>query len=108
MKRKPRDTSYSMTYKLIDKFGEEKLRNVWAANGMYKSADILSNEIEDYVSPATMRYLSYKFDWIREVSDHDLPFVKGVIAGSIPADYYRHVKIVGLEQIGQDQGCSLV
>ena len=104
---KKRDTSYSMTNRLIKHYGEEKLRSVWAANGMYKSADILSNEIEDYVSPATMRYLSYKFNWVREVTDHSLPFVKGVIAGSIPADYYRHVKIVGLEQIGQDQRCSL-
>ena len=99
---KKRDTSYSMTYKLIDKFGEEKLRSVWAANGMYKAADILSDELGEFVSPATMRYLSYKFNWVREVSDHDLPFVKGVLAGHTPANYYRHVKIVGLEQTSQN------
>ena len=103
MKRKPRDTSYSMTYKLIDEFGEEKLRNVWAANGMYASAKILSDELGKYISPATMRYLSYKFNWVREVSDHELPFVKGVIAGNMDADYYRHVKIIGIEQTSQDQ-----
>ena len=102
MKRKPRDTSYSMTYKLIDEFGEEKLRKIWAANGMYASAKILSDELGKYISPATMRYLSYKFNWVREVSDYDLPFVKGVIAGKVPAMYYRHVKIVGIPQTSMD------
>ena len=93
---KKRDTSYSMTQKLIARCGEEKLRRTWAEHGMYKGAEILSDEIGEFVSPATMRYLSYKFNWVREVSDHNLPFIKGVLAGHTPANYYKHVKITGI------------
>jgi hypothetical protein len=103
VKRKPRDTSYSMTYKLINLCGEEKLRSVWEKHGMYKASEILSEELDIYISPSVIRYLSYKFNWIREVSDHTLPFVKGVIAGTMDPSYYRHVKIVGLPQSSQNQ-----
>jgi len=94
-KRKPRDTSYSMTQKLIKRYGEKKLYQVWSKLGMYQAASWLSDDMDEYVSPNTVRYLSYKFNWVREVSDHNLAFIKGVLAGHTPANYYRHVKIVG-------------
>ena len=105
MKRKPRDTSYSMTQKLLKGCGEERIRSVWEKHGMYKASEILSIELRQYISPSVIRYLSYKFNWIREVSDHNLPFVKGVLAGTMDPSYYSHVKIVGLEQTGRDQRC---
>ena len=91
---KKRDTSYSMTQKLIRRYGEKKLYNVWAKLGMYQAASWLSKDMGHWVSPNTVRYLSYKLNWVREVSDHDLPFVKGVLLGSTPEGYYKHVKIV--------------
>ena len=102
---KKRDTSYSMTYKLIDKFGEEKLRSVWAMHGMYKAAEILSEEHGQYISPSVIRYLSYKFNWVREVSDHNLPFVKGVLAGTMDPSYYKHVKITGIPTTSRNSRC---
>ena len=99
--RKKRDTSYSMTYRLIEHFGEAELRRIWSEHGMYKSAELLSKELGEYVTPNVVRYLSYKFNWVREIHDLNLPFVKGVLDGTMPASYYRHVKIIGLEQTSQ-------
>ena len=93
--RKPRDTSYSMTYKLVRHYGEKKLYDVWSKMGMYKSAEWLSKDYGYWVTPNVVRYLSYKFNWVREVSDASLPFVKGVLLGNTPEGYYKHVKIIG-------------
>ena len=107
--RKRRDTSYSMTDKLIKHYGEDKLRSVWEKLGMYKAAEWLSKDYGYWVTPNVVRYLSYKFNWVREVSDVSLPFVKGVLDGTMPASYYRHVKIVGPSGIAPitDDGVGL-
>ena len=94
-KRKKRDTSYSMTYRLIEHFGEAELRRIWAEHGMYTAARWLSKDFGQWVTPNVVRYLSCKFNWVREITDLSLPFIKGVLTGRVPASYYRHVKIVG-------------
>ena len=103
--KKPRNTDFSITQKLINKFGVEKLYKTWRQYGMYKGAEVLTEEGEQYVSPYVMRYLSNKFNWIREISDPSLPLVKGILNGKVAADYYKHVRfrdIPGISTEGVD------
>ena len=90
-RKKPRNTDFSITQQLINKFGVEKLFNTWKKYGMYKSAEVLTEEGDQYVSPYVMRYLSNKFSWMREVTNPNLPFVKGILNGKLDADYFKHV-----------------
>jgi len=62
----------------------------WKRHGMYKSAELLSIEMQEYVSPYTMRHLSNIKNWKRHVNKNS-PIYKGVIAGTVPASYYRHL-----------------
>ena len=88
--RKLRDTSYSMTQRLLKKFGEPKVVEYWTKYGMYKSAELLSIEMQEYVSPYTMRHLSNIKNWKRPVNKKS-PIYKGVLAGTVPAAYYKHL-----------------
>ena len=88
--RKQRDTSYSMTQQLLKKLGEGRVVEYWKRHGMYKSAELLSKEMQEYVSPYTMRHLSNIKNWKRNVNKNS-PIYKGVIAGTIPASFYRHL-----------------
>jgi len=88
--RKQRDTSYSMTQRLLKQLGEGKVVEYWKRHGMYKSAELLSKEMQEYVSPYTMRHLSNIKNWKREVNKLS-PIYKGVKAGTVPASYYRHL-----------------
>ena len=89
--KKIRNTDFSETQKLINKFGVEKLCSTWKKYGMYKSAELLTEEGGKYVSPFVMRYLSNKFNWMREVSNPNLPFVKGILNGKLDPSYFKHV-----------------
>ena len=88
--RKQRDTSFSMTQRLLKKLGEPKVVEYWKRHGMYKSAELLSIEMQEYVSPYTMRHLSNIKNWKRHVNKKS-PLYKGVIAGTVPAAYYKHL-----------------
>jgi hypothetical protein len=88
--RKKRDTSYSMTQRLLKQLGEGKVVEYWKRHGMYKSAELLSKEMQEYVSPYTMRHLSNIKNWKREVNKLS-PIYKGVIAGNVKASYYKHL-----------------
>ncbi len=88
--RKPRDTSYSMTQRLLKKMGEGRVVEYWKRHGMYKSAELLSKEMQEYVSPYTMRHLSNIKNWKREANKLS-PIYKGVKAGTVPASFYRHL-----------------
>jgi len=88
--RKQRDTSYSMTQRLLKKIGEGKVVEYWTKYGMYKSAELLSIEMQEYVSPYTMRHLSNIKNWKRPVNKLSAIY-KGVIAGTVPAAYYKHL-----------------
>ncbi|RKY93816.1 MAG: hypothetical protein DRQ13_08990 [Ignavibacteriae bacterium] len=88
--RKQRDTSYSMTQKLLKKIGEGRVVEYWKRHGMYKSAELLSIEMQEYVSPYTMRHISNIKNLKRPVNKLS-PIYKGVMAGTVPASYYRHL-----------------
>ena len=88
--RKQRDTSYSMTQRLLKNLGEGRVVELWRKFGMYKSAEFLSTEMQEYVSPFTMRHLSNIKNWKRPVNKLS-PIYKGVMAGTIKASYYKHL-----------------
>jgi hypothetical protein len=79
-----------MTQRLLKNLGEGKVVEYWQRHGMYKSAELLSIEMQEYVSPYTMRHLSNIKNWKREVNQQS-PIFKGVKAGTIPAAYYKHL-----------------
>ena len=88
--RKQRDTSYSMTQRLLNKLGEGRVVEYWQRHGMYKASELLSKEMQEYVSPYVLRYMSNKYDWKRNVNKLSAIY-KGVIAGTVPAAYYKHL-----------------
>lgn len=94
--RKKRNTDYSMTQRLLKKLGEGKVVGYWQRHGMYKASELLSNEMQEYVSPYVLRYMSNKYNWKRPVNKLSAIY-KGVKAGSVPAAYYKHL-IFNLEE----------
>jgi len=88
--RKKRNTDFSMTQRLIKKIGKEEVEKTWQRLGMYKASMELSKRMEEYVSPYILRYMSNKYDWKREVNQSS-PIYKGVLAGTVPASYYKHL-----------------
>jgi len=85
------DNPKTTTQILLKHFGKEYLYQVWAELGMYKSAERLSKEIGFWVTEYTMRYLSYKFSWKRIVTDKNLPIYRGILKGSQPREFYKHI-----------------
>ena len=88
--RKQRDTSYSMTQRLIKTLGIEEVEKMWQKFGMYKAAEELTEILQDYVSPYVLRYMSNRFDWKRPVNPKSAIY-KGVKVGTIPSSYYKHL-----------------
>ena len=88
--RKQRDTSYSMTQRLLKQLGEGRVVEYWKRHGMYKSAELLSIEMQEYVSPYTMRHLSNIKNWKRPVNPKSAIYV-GVKRGTVPSSYYKHL-----------------
>lgn len=90
--RKPNENT--TTQKLLKKFKPEELEAIWAEhNGMYKTSEFLTRSLEFYVSPYVIRYISNKFNFIREIDLETSPFYKGVLLGKVPRAYYKHVKL---------------
>ena len=79
-----------MTQKLLVKIGEKRLQELWVKYGMYKSAKILSVELQEYVSFSTMRYLSQIKNWIRPINKLS-PLYKGYLAGNVDPSRYKHL-----------------
>ncbi len=52
--RKPRDTSYAQSSKLIEQHGLSHIRSIWQEKGMYKTGSELG------ASPYVIRYLAQK------------------------------------------------
>ncbi len=88
--RKKRCTDYSMTQRLLKKLGEGRVLELWTKHGMYKASELLSMEMQEYVSPYVLRYMSNKYNWKRAVNKLSAIY-KGVKAGTVPASYYRHL-----------------
>ena len=80
----------TMTQKLLATIGENRLKELWVKYGMYKSAEILSMEMQEYVSFSTMRYLSNLKDWRRSVNKLS-PLYKGYLAGNVDPSYFKHL-----------------
>lgn len=88
--RKKRNTDYSMTQRLLKKLGEGRVVWYWQRHGMYKASELLSKEMQEYVSPYVLRYMSNKYDWKRNCNPKSAIY-KGVKAGTVPAAYYKHL-----------------
>jgi len=88
--RKQRDTSYSMTQRLLKKLGEGRVVGYWTKYGMYRSAELLSVEMQEYVSPYVLRYMSNKYNWKRKCNPKSAIYL-GVQKGTVPASYYKHL-----------------
>ena len=80
----------TMTQKLINKIGLEKIQAIWVQYGMYKGAEELSKIMNEWVSFSTLRYLSQRFDWRRKCNPKSAIYV-GVQRGTVPASYYKHL-----------------
>ena len=94
--RKKRNTDYSMTQRLLKKLGG-RVVEYWTKYGMYKASELLSIEMQEYVSPYVLRYMSNKYDWKRNCNPKSAIY-KGVKAGTVPAAYYKHL-IFPMEEI---------
>jgi len=80
----------TMTQKLINKIGLEKIQAIWVQYGMYKGAEELSNLMNEWVSFSTLRYLSQVYGWTRPVNPKSAIYA-GVKRGSVKASYYKHL-----------------
>jgi hypothetical protein len=90
--RKPRDTSYSVTHLVLKEIGKEKLYQIWKDNGHRKTAKILTEKLDRYISPMVIQYIAAKkFGWVRVVCDKSLSIYKGVLAGKVDRKYYRTI-----------------
>ena len=85
-----RDTSYSMTQRLIKNLGLEEVEKAWIAKGMNAWRE-LSQRMEEYVSPYVLRYMSNKFSWKRKCNPKSAIFRAVVIKKTMPAAYYKHL-----------------
>ena len=88
--KKTRIKKNSMTQKLLATVGEEKLKVLWVKYGCYKSAELLSEEIQQYVSFSTMRYLSQIKNWRRPINKRS-PMYLGYLAGNVDPSHFKHL-----------------
>lgn len=93
--KEQRDTSYCMTQKLIKKLTIEEVEKAWQKRGMNAWQE-LSTHMGEYVSPYVLRYMSNKYNWVRTIPiDHII--AKGILRGSVPEGFYKHIKIEGIQ-----------
>ena len=92
--RKKRDTSYSMTQRLMKTLGNE-VEQTWQQYGMYKAANILSYKLNEYVSPYILRYMSNKYNWKRKCNPKSAIYKGVVITRRVSASYYKHLIFPG-------------
>ena len=98
-KRKIRENS--TTQILIKTLGLNEVEKCWQKFGMYKGSLKLSELTKIYVSPYVLRYMSNKYDWKRNVNKLSAIY-KGVLAGTVPAAYYKHL-IFPMEETQNEQ-----
>ena len=80
----------STTQILIKILGLDTVEKCWQKFGMYKASLELTAQTKLYVSPYVLRYMSNKYDWKRNVNTQSAIY-KGVLAGTVPAAYYKHL-----------------
>lgn len=59
--RKPRNVSYSKSYKLFHAVGEEALKEMFKEAGMYNAAVRLSEILSQNITPAVVRYTRTRY-----------------------------------------------
>jgi hypothetical protein len=84
----------------LKKLGEGRVVGYWQSHGMYKASELLSKEMQEYVSPYVLRYMSDKYDWKRNCNPKSAIY-KGVKAGTVPAAYYKH--LIFSEEVTQNE-----
>lgn len=89
--RKKRNTDYSMTQRLIKTLGEGRVVGYWQSHGMYKASELLSVEMQEYVSPYVLRYMSNKYNWKRKCNPKSAIYKGVVVNKTVPASYYKHL-----------------
>jgi hypothetical protein len=90
--RKPRDTSYSTTQFILKEIGKDKLYEIWKENGHRKTAKILTEKLDRYISPMVIQYIAAKkFSWVRVVCDKSLSIYKAVLSGKVDRKHYRTI-----------------
>ena len=89
--RKPRNTEYSMTHKILKNIPEEQLFEIWKVNGHRKTAVIVSDMLRDYVSPMVIQYIAQKKFWKRIVTDKSLPMYRGILSGKVDPSRYKTI-----------------
>lgn len=60
--RKPRDVSYSKSYKILKTVGELELRKLFSRYGMYTAAKILAFNIGEDVSPYVVKHMRKRYE----------------------------------------------
>lgn len=84
MDQQHRDTSNSETYRLTNEVGLDKIFTAWYDTGMYRAGKKFKT------SPYVIRYLAHKHGWRRPAELAPAAY-KGVLAGTVPASYYRNL-----------------
>lgn len=80
-----RDTSFSKSWQLIDKYGLDTIRELWEAHGIYQAGKRLNN-----ASPYVIRYIVHKNEWTRDASNANVQhIVKAVQNGRAKASDYK-------------------
>ena len=90
-----------MTQRILKKLGEGRVVELWQRYGMYKSAELLSIEMQEYVSPYTMRHLSNIKNWKRKCNPKSAIYKGVVITRRVPASYYKHLIFPEVQNNGE-------
>jgi len=88
-RRKKRDSSYSKSWKLQERYGLDTIERIWRENGMYRASEKLNT------SPFVIRYLAHKHKWKRPASKCPA-ILKGVLNGNAKAEYYKTLDFSGI------------
>lgn len=88
-KKKTRDTSYSQSYKVIQRVGLDTIKMIWKEHGMYETGRRL------HTSPYVIRYIAQKHGFQRPASKCPA-IVKGVLNGNAKAQDYKTLDFSGI------------
>lgn len=80
--RKPRDTSYSETWKITEQYGLQRIKNIWKEEGMYKTAEQLDT------SPEVIRHIAKKRNWKRP-AEKAPAILRGVENGNLDPKKFK-------------------
>ena len=89
-KKKKRDTSFSKSWKAIDKHGLETIKTTWEQLGIYKAGELLET------SPWVIRYIVSRENWTRDANK--VPhLVKAVHSGHAKTSDYKSLDFTNVQ-----------